>query len=757
MMRNARNHYLLGAVCLLPVCTLGLLKRPVLPADCVTVQYVVDDSYHHAIKIAPSGTQVAYLVKSPNLSTNQNDIRLYTKQLSTDSKDPGRLLATEPKITQLHWLDDSRHIVALVNDGIHTEIAEFDTNTSQRKVLAKPPGGVKEFSINGRGDVLVFAVPTELQPVKVTKQTSLELSRGYRVPFQKPGSAALPKLNLFVSTRRRQSIWTRPKKVIVQSPFTGAPLTSMYCQEYFRLSVSPNGRMLLISYIETGPMPDHWKASKFVQQTVASGFPGIHVTVLYDLKTDKTTLPFETPWAHGVPLWSPDSGSFLISAQSPVGSQSETQDQSEHRGSIHLFRVHVMDGRAEEVAVHLANPVEQPLFWSRNGEVLVQTKNDEITRFADQNGAWQNASSAHIPLRGLVREIATDGKSVVGVVESPTIPPEVFSYDYDHESVIHRLALNPRFQQLTIAPAVELDWQTSTGYAVHGLLFVPPSYVRGTRYPLVIQTKPTTGQFVCDSGQDHYPAFAPQPIANAGMMYLIRNGSESIEDQIANAPAGYPGGIGEAAFHMDVWDSAVAKLAADGMVEPEKVGIIGFSRSGWYTEFILSHSKVRYRAATVADNVQYSLGEYWLLHSDSTMRGWETIYGGPPYGPTLRNWLRYSVSFNADKIHTPLLMEEMGYGVTDDNEQMPPLNLIQNYELFTGLNRLHRAVELYYYPYEQHQPDHPQARLESLQRNLDWYSFWLMGSEREKPEDREQYDRWRSLRLRSDRTGMVSP
>jgi len=757
MKRKATSHYILGAVCLLPVCSLGMPKRAILPADCVTVQYVVDDAYHNAVQIDPSGTKVAYLVKSPNLSTNLNDFRLYLKQLSTKSEDPGQLLVTESKISQLRWLDDSRHIVALLNEGFHSEITELDTRTSQRKVLAKPPEGVKEFSINGNGDILVFAVPSELPPVREKSQTTEELSRGYRVPFQNPGSARFQKLSLFVSSRRRDGRWTPPKKIVIQSPFTGTTLASMYCQEYLRLSVSPNGRMLLISYVETGPIPEHWMVSKFVQETVNSGFPGMHVTVLYDLKTGKTALPFETPWTHGVPLWSPDSRTFLISAQSPVGSQSEIQDQREHRGSIHLFRVDVTTGKAEEVAVHLANPVQQPLFWSSTGEVFVQTQNDEISRFVYQNGAWQNASSAHIPVRGLVRELATDGKYVVGDVESPTTPPEVFSYSLAHESAIRRLTLNSQFQHLTIAPAKELEWQTSTGYAVHGLLFVPPDYVPGTRYPLVIQTKPTTGQFVCDSGQDHYPSFAPQPIANAGMMYLIRNGSESIEDQIANAPKGYPNGIGEAAFHMDVWDSAVAKLAADGMVDPEKVGIIGFSRSGWYTEFILSHSKTRYRAATVADNVQYSLGEYWLLHSDSTIRGWEAVYGGPPYGSTLPNWLRYSISFNIDKIHTPLLMEEMGYGITDDNEQTPPLNLVQNYELFTGLNRLGRAVELFYYPYEQHQPDHPQARLESLQRNVDWYCFWLLGSEREKPMDGEQYSRWRLLRLLSEKPGTISP
>jgi dipeptidyl aminopeptidase/acylaminoacyl peptidase len=757
MKSKATNHYILGAVFLLPACSLGVSKRPIVPADCVTVQYVVDDSYHHAVQISPSGTQVAYLVKSPNLSTNQNDIRLYIKQLSTESDDPGRLLVTESKISQLRWLDDGRHIVALLNEGIHSEIVELDTRTSQRKVLAKPPEGVKEFSIDGNGGILVFAIPSDLPPIKVKSQTREELSRGYRVPFQNPGSARFQKLSLFVSSRLRDGRWTPPKRIVIQSPFTGTTLASMYCQEYLRLSLSPNGRMLLISYVDTGRIPERWKVSKFVQATAVSGFPGMHVTVLYDLKTGKTALPFETPWTHGVPLWSSDSRSFLISAQSPVGSRSEIQDQREHRGSIHLFRIDVTSGKAEEVAVHLATPVQQPLFWSPSGEAFVQTQNDEISRFVYQNGVWQNVSSAHIPLRGLVRELTTNGKYVVGDVESPTTPPEVFSYSFDHESAIRRFILNPQFQHLTIAPALELDWQTSTGYAVQGLLFVPPDYVPGTRYPLVIQTKPTTGQFVCDSGQDHYPSFAPQPIANAGIMYLIRNGSESIEDQIANAPKGYPDGIGEAAFHMDVWDNAVAKLAADGMVNPERVGIIGFSRSGWYTEFILSHSKTRYRAATVADNVQYSLGEYWLLHSDSTIRGSETIYGGPPYGSTLPNWLRYSISFNIDKIHTPLLMEEMGYGITDDNEQTPPLNLVQNYELFTGLNRLGRAVELYYYPYEQHQPDHPQARLESLQRNLDWYSFWLLGSEREKPADGEQYDRWRLFRLLSDKSGTISP
>ena len=55
-------------------------------------------------------------------------------------------------------------------------------------------------------------------------------------------------------------------------------------------------------------------------------------------------------------------------------------------------------------------------------------------------------------------------------------------------------------------------------------------------------------------------------------------------------------------------------------------------------------------------------------------------------------------------------------------------------------------VELFYYPNEEHAPDHPQARLATLQRNIDWYRFWLQGYERPTPEDKTQYARWWKLR-----------
>jgi hypothetical protein len=37
-----------------------------------------------------------------------------------------------------------------------------------------------------------------------------------------------------------------------------------------------------------------------------------------------------------------------------------------------------------------------------------------------------------------------------------------------------------------------------------------------------------------------------------------------------------------------------------------------------------------------------------------------------------------------------------------------------------------------------------------MQRNVDWYRFWLQGYERADPEDRGQYLRWRKLKAQQD-------
>ncbi len=713
-------------------------KRGITPCDCVTVRDLQhdDSTWRSTIKISPDGSRIAYPVKSPNLKTNENDIELYVRNLPSDPNHSGRPVLVGD-ISAMRWMADGKHLTMLIKEKGRRTLERVDAGTGDREVLVTADTDIAEYSIDRDGETVVYATDAQKGDPKGGPSPQ-EIASGYRISFQTSADTFWPTRRLFV-TRRTGGAWTTPDPITIRSPLSQQPLTSLthVGNGDLQPTLSPDGRTLLVGYWDLSEsMPDEWRKSGFMQMRNSAGvIQAFQLLVLYDLATKETTVPLKTPWVWSASVWSSDSRSFVVAADAPVGSELEQEDVKSHRiehsSGAHLFWVEPSTGIIQQVASTVAFPWEGPLYWDKNGDFLVHVGAlNTITRFS--------------------RTDATDGKYVVGDFNDTGTPPQLFVFQPGQKEVQVFAKLNPQFQELTLAQPQEVHWKTSTGFDASGLLLLPPHYVKGVRYPLVIQTKPFVSLFVCSFG--NFPSFAPQPIANAGIMYLgliTTKGSTQREEDYF--PKGYPGyqgvgGVAEAAFDMDFWDSAVRALDAQGLIDSNKVGIVGFSRTGWYTEFILAHSKVQYRAATVADNVQYSLGEYWLSHDAGTIKSHDLTYGGPPYGPTLKNWLDYSVSFNLDKIHTPLLMEEMGYGNPYDNVAAPPMNLAQSFEVFTGLNRLNKPVELYYYPNEDHTPDHPQARLATMQRNLDWYRFWLQGYERSNPEDPNQYVRWRKLR-----------
>ena len=725
-------------------------KRLIQPIDCVGVQYLNKELLQSPIQMNTQGTRVAYLTQVPNLAKNRDDIKLSVFDINRDSDPTGKVILTDSSLSNITWLEDGKHLVFLAHARGHVSVVKLGVTNGEREVLASSNQDMVEYTIDRQGNTIVFAIE-ESSPDLNRQVNSEESAKGYLIPFHRAEGAPYPKRKLYVTRRAENGTWSKPKQIIIQSPTTGQSMSTFPFVPTLslRLSLSPNGRFLLISYIEP-QIPEEWKTIPSVQLNVIAGL--VSITAMTDLTNGVTTLPLKTIWTSGVPLWSPDGQSFVVVAKSPLNSEWEASDVRNRLtdyNATHLFWVEPATGRVEQVVSHVANIMAPPLAWTSGQNLLVHTSHETITRFARSGSEWKEMSSFRIPLAHFPRnlELASNGRYIAGDYETTTRPPEIFLYEIGQNRTSLLTKLDPQFEKLVIAPEEEVQWKTSTGYQIDGILLLPPGYEKGKKYPLVIQANQGLDTFACDSGSNHEPSQAPQPIADAGIAYLMRSYPEdyNILDEIAHRPAGYPGGIGEAAFEMDVWDSAVDYLNARGFIDKDKVGIIGFSRKGWVTEFSLAHGKTQYRAATTTDNVSYTLGEYWV-NRDMAFSGYDAMYGGAPYGDGLKNWLEYSVSFKLDTFHTPLLMEEMGYGNPYDNLMAPPMNLFPKFEIFTGLNRLKKPVELYYYPNEEHMPKHPLARLASVQRNVDWYRFWLQGYERPNPEDPGQYIRWRKLR-----------
>jgi dipeptidyl aminopeptidase/acylaminoacyl peptidase len=256
---------------------------------------------------------------------------------------------------------------------------------------------------------------------------------------------------------------------------------------------------------------------------------------------------------------------------------------------------------------------------------------------------------------------------------------------------------------------------------------------------MVFLAAPVSNDFISDSR--YTTAYAPQPLANAGFVVLLAQ--YPLDNEIQKGQ--FPGEMNDAYNWMAMVESAVDLLSDRGLVDKTKIGIGGFSRTSWLAGFTITHSTYSFHAASLADSALGSYGQYYKYNSLLAIRGAESQIGGPPYGPTFDYWLKYANPFNADRAKAAVLMEFT-----------PPIE--DAYEFFVALARQGKPVELYYYPKGAHPLDTPFERVASLQRNVDWFRFWLKGEEDADPTKAEQYTRWRELRRlqQTDETGQKS-
>lgn len=740
------------ACCLGPAALICQTKQTLTPTACTEIRYLApeDLTMRPALQLSHDGKQISYIVQVPNLDSDEYENELYVVADDGTGRSQPRLMMRSAVISAATWFPDNRHLAALISHQGRIVLADIDSVTTQVRIIRAAEGDITDYTSDAKADIIAIAVNKPLRPINSTR-TMTERRNGYHLDLNAVAPPDLPRRQIYILRRTGADTWTAGPPVSFVSPFSGKQLDNFASAHDLHIDLSPNGRHLLIDNIE--PLSDAleseaWKSSREVN--FISGLGGIGVlNYLYDVNAQNASMPVKSPIVRDK-MWAPDGKSYVVRAVAPVGSQWEEKDLMKDAPSDHLTHLFSVNVETSVVSEVLERSERLPLGWNQNGEMEVQDQTGTIRSLYSLSGKWVEKDSFHIPLPDMspYLVIVSNGSRFVLEYQNASTAPEIVAFDRSSSQAELVTKLNPQVDRLLLPRIEHVTWSTSNGYQAKGLLLLPPDYDPSRRYPVVIENGSIldVGEFVCDAGVEHVSSFARGLLADAGVIYLIRSWP-GINDWKNNYyPKGYPGQIDEAAFQLDLVESAVRYLDGRHMIDLDRVGLIGFSRGGWYTEYALMNSHIKFAAATATDNILYSLGEYWLFFDDRAMHLYEGMYGGPPYGASFTNWLKYSISFNLDKIHTPLLMEEMGYGEKDSDPTRPSNYLAKHLEEYVGLSRLHKPVELYYYPLEQHQMDHPLARIAALQRNVDWYRFWLQGYERPNPEDPGQYKRWEHLR-----------
>ena len=436
-------------------------KRPITPQDCVTVRNIlpIDEtaSWAWAVKISPDGGSVAYLVQSPNLQTNINDVDLYVRAVPQDPSAPSRHLLSG-KITDFVWSSGGRSLVVLANENGRRVLEIIDVVTAEKQLLIRANTDIEEFTIDKSGDTIVYTTKRESTSGGDHDPTAQDIARGYRIPFGQESESGWPHGSVFL-TNRIHGVWTTPRLLEFTSPLSGQRMTSLAysANEPIQPALSPDGSKLLVVYEDSSTtMPDEWSSSgmkKFLN-TTAGTIQAFHLVLMYNITAGETSVPLKSPFVSGRPLWAPDSQSFLIAGAPEVGSAEEKEEVKDgslgHSSGALLFSVGSEVKKVSIISRRLAYVGEVALHIGKDGSVLARVERESagtITRFTYQNGEWKQTESFKVPLPLTIASIAVNEHYVIGSFSDLTTPPELFEYQRDNKKVEIFEKLNPQFDR----------------------------------------------------------------------------------------------------------------------------------------------------------------------------------------------------------------------------------------------------------------------------------------------------------------------
>ncbi len=648
-------------------------RRPINLDDLARLRTVGDP------QVSPDGKWVAYTVGTVDAEKDRRDTDLW--MVSWDGGQQIRLTATaESSESAPRWSPDNRYLAFLASRGDEEEKKKgsqvwlLNRAGGEAEKLTDIKGGISDYawSPDSRRLVLVVndpdpnAEPEKKEgwkrktkpPIVIDRYHFKQDREGYLGPLHRH-------LSLFdVETRKAEALTSG--RFDEQSP-----------------AWSPDGKFVAFVSNRSADPDRNNDSNIFVIDAKAGAEP-------------RQLTTFAGP-DRGRPSWSPD-GRLIAYVQGD-----ETRYSAYNLDKLAV--VPAGGGQPRLLTSTLDRGVAGPFVWTADGRSLLFTVADDCIVYAARMAAAGGTVERITGGRRVVSGISPRGDGSFALLAATAEEPgEVYALE---NGALRRLSHqnDALFNELQLGTTEGFSSRSKDGTEVHGLLVKPASFATGRKYPmlLLIHGGP--------NGQDEYSfGFDRQFFAAQGYVVISVNYRGSSGRGSAFQKAIYADWGGKEVVDLL---GAVDRMIADGIADPDRLGIGGWSYGGILTDYTIA-SDTRFKAAVSGASSALQLSMYGV---DQYIVQYENELGVP--WKTEELWLKLSYPFfHADRIKTPTLFLS---GDRDFN--VPTVGVEQMYQ---ALKSLGVDTELIIYPGQFHGITVPSYVRDRLERYLAWYNKYLM-------------------------------
>jgi dipeptidyl aminopeptidase/acylaminoacyl peptidase len=448
---------------------------------------------------------------------------------------------------------------------------------------------------------------------------------------------------------------------------------------------SPDGKSLAFRSNRSTPDPDRTYDTNIWVVAADNSDKGAHLTQV-------TT----NPGSDAAPSWSPDGKWITYVTQ---------LEPKLLVYATHHVAVSPAEGGEAKVLTRTFDRMSRSPRFSADGQFIYFIADDDGTqnlfRVPATGGDITRAISGHVVVSGYT--IAKSG-DLAAQIASMDRPGEIFTMPASGAPLTRLTHVNDAFMaKIRVVIPEYVKFRSKDGTTVAGYLFKPLDYVAGKRYPTLLH--PHGGPVGAYYGDfNHFS----QLFAANGYIVLEPNPRGS---------SGYGQDFCKAIFadwgNKDYQDdmAMVDYAIAQGVSDPDKLGVGGWSYGGISTDFIITQT-TRFKAAISGAGSAFLASFYG---HDQYILDYDVELGHPWENRAV--WEKVSPYYRVANITTPTLF--MG-GDIDWN-----VPILGGEQMYQALKSLGRETELIVYPGEFHSLKAPSHIKDRLERHLSWYAHYV--------------------------------